>query len=450
VRDLSKIVKAYDIRGVVPDELDEETARAVGAAFAIFTKAPRIVIAHDMRESSGPLSQAVAEGAASQGADVIMAGLASTDMIYFAAGSLDIPGVMLTASHNPAKYNGIKLCLAGARPVGQETGLLEIRALIENGIPAYTGTPGRITTQELVEDYAVFLRHLVDLSGIRPLKVVVDAGNGMGGYTVPIVLKDLPLDIVPMYFELDGNFPNHEANPIDPKNTADLQAKVLETHADIGLAFDGDADRCFVIDERGQIVSPSVITALVAVRELKKSPGSAIIHNLITSKAVAEIVREHGGVPVRSRVGHSFIKATMGETNAVFGGEHSGHFYFRDFWRADSGMLAALHVLAALGETPPGTKLSEFLAEYSRYVQSGEINSTVHDQAAVSAKVRAAYIDTPGATIDDLDGMTVTTPTWWFNLRASNTEPLLRLNVEADDQATLDRVRDEVLALIRG
>jgi len=450
VRDLSKIVKAYDIRGVVPDELDEETARAVGAAFAIFTKAPRIVIAHDMRESSGPLSQAVAEGAASQGADVIMAGLASTDMIYFAAGSLDIPGVMLTASHNPAKYNGIKLCLAGARPVGQETGLAEIRALIENGIPAYDGKPGTITTHELVEDYAVFLRHLVDLSGIRPLKVVVDAGNGMGGYTVPIVLKDLPLDIVPMYFELDGNFPNHEANPIDPKNTADLQAKVLETHADIGLAFDGDADRCFVIDERGQIVSPSVITALVAVRELKKSPGSAIIHNLITSKAVAEIVREHGGVPVRSRVGHSFIKATMGETNAVFGGEHSGHFYFRDFWRADSGMLAALHVLAALGETPPGTKLSEFLAEYSRYVQSGEINSTVHDQAAVSAKVRAAYVDEPDATIDDLDGMTVTTPTWWFNLRASNTEPLLRLNVEADDQATLDRVRDEVLALIRG
>jgi phosphomannomutase len=450
VRDLSKIVKAYDIRGVVPDELDEETARAVGAAFAIFTKAPQIVIAHDMRESSGPLSQAVAEGAASQGTDVIMAGLASTDMIYFAAGSLDIPGVMLTASHNPAKYNGIKLCLAGARPVGEETGLLEIRALIENGIRAYDGQPGTITSHELVEDYAVFLRHLVDLSGIRPLKVVVDAGNGMGGYTVPIVLKDLPLDIVPMYFELDGNFPNHEANPIDPKNTADLQAKVLETHADIGLAFDGDADRCFVIDERGQIVSPSVITALVAVRELKKSPGSAIIHNLITSKAVAEIVREHGGVPVRSRVGHSFIKATMGETNAVFGGEHSGHFYFRDFWRADSGMLAALHVLAALGETPPGTKLSEFLAEYSRYVQSGEINSTVKDQAAVSAKVRAAYVDAPGVTIDDLDGMTVTTPTWWFNLRASNTEPLLRLNVEADDQATLDRVRDEVLALIRG
>jgi phosphomannomutase len=264
------------------------------------------------------------------------------------------------------------------------------------------------------------------------------------------VLKDLPLDIVPMYFELDGNFPNHEANPIDPKNTADLQAKVLETQSDIGLAFDGDADRCFVIDERGQIVSPSVITALVAVRELKKSPGSAIIHNLITSKAVAEIVREHGGVPVRSRVGHSFIKATMGETNAVFGGEHSGHFYFRDFWRADSGMLAALHVLAALGETAPGTKLSQLLAEYGRYFASGEINSTVNDQAATSERVRAAYTGADGVEIDDLDGMTVTAKTWWFNLRASNTEPLLRLNVEADDEATLHRVRDEVLALIRG
>ena len=270
MRDLSKIIKAYDIRGVVPDELDAEVAGAVGAAFAIFTKAPRIVIAHDMRESSIPLSQAVAEGAASQGADVVMAGLASTDMIYFAAGSLDIPGVMFTASHNPAKYNGIKLCLAGARPVGQDTGLADIRALIESGLPAYDGAAGTITTHELVEDYAVFLRKLVDLSGIRPLKVVVDAGNGMGGYTVPIVLKDLPLDIVPMYFELDGNFPNHEANPIDPKNTADLQAKVLETHSDIGLAFDGDADRCFVVDERGEIVSPSVITALVGRPRIRR------------------------------------------------------------------------------------------------------------------------------------------------------------------------------------
>jgi len=450
VRDLSKIVKAYDIRGVVPDELDEETVRAVGAAFAHFTKAPKIVVAHDMRESSGPFSRAFADGATSQGADVVIAGLASTDLLYFAAGRLDMPGAMFTASHNPAKYNGIKLCLAGARPVGQETGLNEIRDLAQNGVPAYEGEPGKITEQELVDDYASFLRELVDLSKIRQLKVVVDAGNGMGGYTVPHVLKDLPLDVVPMYFELDGNFPNHEANPIDPKNLVDLQAKVRETKADIGLAFDGDADRCFVVDERGEIVAPSTITALVAVRELKKSPGASVIYNLISSKAVPEIVREHGGNPVRSRVGHSFIKATMGETNAVFGGEHSAHFYFRDFWRADSGMLAALHVLAALGETPEGTTLSGLLAEYTRYVASGEINSTVDDQTATTDKIRQVYAGKPGVELDELDGLTVTAPDWWFNLRASNTEPLLRLNVEADDQATLDRVRDEVLALVRG
>ena len=450
MRDLSKIVKAYDIRGVVPDELDEETVRAVGAAFAHFTKAPKIVVAHDMRESSGPFSRAFADGATSQGADVVIAGLASTDLLYFAAGRLDMPGAMFTASHNPAKYNGIKLCLAGARPVGQETGLNEIRDLAQNGVPAYEGEPGKITEQELVDDYASFLRELVDLSKIRQLKVVVDAGNGMGGYTVPHVLKDLPLDVVPMYFELDGNFPNHEANPIDPKNLVDLQAKVRETKADIGLAFDGDADRCFVVDERGEIVAPSTITALVAVRELKKSPGASVIYNLISSKAVPEIVREHGGNPVRSRVGHSFIKATMGETNAVFGGEHSAHFYFRDFWRADSGMLAALHVLAALGETPEGTTLSGLLAEYTRYVASGEINSTVDDQTATTDKIRQVYAGKPGVELDELDGLTVTAPDWWFNLRASNTEPLLRLNVEADDQATLDRVRDEVLALVRG
>ncbi len=448
--DLSKIVKAYDIRGVVPDELDVDTVRRFGSAFAVFTKAPKIVIAYDMRDSSIPLSRAFAEGATSQGADVVIAGLASTDMLYFAAGSLDLPGAMFTASHNPAKYNGIKLCLSGARPIGQETGLAQIRQLVEDGVPAFEGRPGVITEHPLVDDYAVFLRKLVDVSGSRELKVVVDAGNGMGGYTVPHVLKDLPLEIVPLFFELDGSFPNHEANPIDPKNLVDLQAKVRETGADIGLAFDGDADRCFVVDEKGDVVSPSVITALVAVRELKKNPGSSVIYNLIVSKAVPEIVREHGGTPVRSRVGHSFIKATMGETNAVFGGEHSGHFYFRDFWRADSGMLAALHVLAALGETPVGTTLSGLLAEYSRYVASGEINSTVADAAAATAKVRATYAGQPGVTMDELDGLTVDAPTWWFNLRASNTEPLLRLNVEANDQATLDRVRDELLTLIRG
>ncbi|MDX6205872.1 MAG: phosphomannomutase [Frankiales bacterium] len=448
MQDLSKIIKAYDVRGVVPDELDAEVAWAVGAAFARFTGAPTIVMAHDMRESGGPLCTAFADGATSQGTDVIDAGLGSTDLLYFAAGSLDMPGAMFTASHNPAKYNGIKLCKAGAAPVGQESGLAEIRAMMENGIPAFDGPKGTVTHRDLVTEYAAYLNKLVDLSAIRRLSVVVDAGNGMGGYTVPRVFERLPLDVLPMYFELDGSFPNHEANPIDPANLRDLQAKVLETGADIGLAFDGDADRCFVVDERGEIVSPSVITALVAVRELAKEPGSTIIHNLITSQAVPEIVREHGGVPVRTRVGHSFIKGTMAETGAIFGGEHSGHFYFRDFWKADSGMLAALHVLAALGEQD-GT-LSALLARYSRYAASGEINSEVADQAAKVAQIREVYGSRRGVEIDTLDGLTVRlSPTSWFNVRASNTEPLLRLNVEAADEAAMTGLRDELLALIR-
>jgi phosphomannomutase len=448
MQDLSKIIKAYDVRGVVPDEFDAEVAWAVGAAFARFTGAPTIVMAHDMRESGGPLCAAFADGATSQGTDVIDAGLGSTDLLYFAAGSLDMPGAMFTASHNPAKYNGIKLCKAGAAPVGQESGLAEIRAMMENGIPAFDGPKGTVTHQDLVTEYAAYLNKLVDLSGIRRLSVAVDAGNGMGGYTVPRVFEGLPLDVVPMYFELDGSFPNHEANPIDPANLRDLQAKVRETGADVGLAFDGDADRCFVVDERGEIVSPSVITALVAVRELAKEPGSTIIHNLITSQAVPEIVREHGGVPVRTRVGHSFIKGRMAETGAIFGGEHSGHFYFRDFWKADSGMLAALHVLAALGEQH-GT-LSELLAQYSRYSASGEINSEVADQAAKVAQIRETYGSGEGVEIDTLDGLTVRlSPTSWFNVRASNTEPLLRLNVEAADEVAMADLRDELLALIR-
>ncbi|MDX6201280.1 MAG: phosphomannomutase [Frankiales bacterium] len=448
MQDLSKIIKAYDVRGVVPDEFDAEVAWAVGAAFARFTGAPTIVMAHDMRESGGPLTEAFADGATSQGTNVIDAGLGSTDLLYFAAGSLDMPGAMFTASHNPAKYNGIKLCKAGAAPVGQESGLAEIRAMIENGIPAFDGPKGTVTHQDLVTEYAAYLNKLVDLSGIRRLSVAVDAGNGMGGYTVPRVFAGLPLDVIPMYFELDGSFPNHEANPIDPANLRDLQAKVRETGADVGLAFDGDADRCFVVDERGEIVSPSVITALVAVRELAKEPGSTIIHNLITSQAVPEIVREHGGVPVRTRVGHSFIKGTMAETGAIFGGEHSGHFYFRDFWKADSGMLAALHVLAALGEQD-GT-LSELLAQYGRYASSGEINSEVADQAAKVAQIRETYGSREGVEIDTLDGLTVRlSPTSWFNVRASNTEPLLRLNVEAADKVAMAGLRDELLALIR-
>jgi phosphomannomutase len=447
VGDLAKIFKAYDIRGVVPAELDEETAEAIGAAFVRVTGADSVVTAHDMRTSSVPLASAFARGATSQGANVIEAGLGSTDLLYYASGSLDLPGAMFTASHNPARYNGLKLCRAGAKPIGRDTGLTEIRELVEKGVPAYDGEPGTVSQQDLLKGYADHLKTLVDLSVIRPLKVVVDAGNGMGGHTVPSVFEGLPIDLVPLYFELDGTFPNHEANPIEPENLRDLQAKVRETGADIGLAFDGDADRCFVVDERGEIVSPSAVTALVAVRELAKHPGAKIVHNLITSKAVPEIVREHGGEPVRTRVGHSFIKQTMAETGAVFGGEHSAHFYFRDFWFADSGMLAALHVLAALGEQDG--PLSELLTEYARYPASGEINSEVADQAGTADRVRSAFAGRPGVTIDELDGLTVGTDAWWFNLRPSNTEPLLRLNVEADDDTTLAEIRDEVLAIVR-
>ncbi|GAA3945941.1 phosphomannomutase/phosphoglucomutase [Actinomadura viridis] len=445
--DLAKIFKAYDIRGVVPDELDAETAEAIGAAFVRVTGAAAVVTAHDMRASSEPLAAAFARGATGQGADVIEAGLGSTDMLYYASGVLDLPGAMFTASHNPAKYNGLKLCRSGARPIGRDTGLTEIRDLVAQGVPAHDGPRGTVSRRDLLQGYADHLKTLVDLSGIRPLKVAVDAGNGMGGHTVPSVFEGLPIDLVPLYFELDGTFPNHEANPIEPENLRDLQAKVRETGADIGLAFDGDADRCFVVDERGEIVSPSAVTALVAVRELAKHPGSPIVHNLITSKAVPEIVAEHGGSPIRTRVGHSFIKQTMAESGAVFGGEHSAHFYFRDFWFADSGMLAALHVLAALGEQPE--PLSRLLEEYTRYAASGEINSEVADQAAATARVRAAFEGRPGVTVDELDGLTVGAGDWWFNLRPSNTEPLLRLNAEAADEPTVAEIRDEVLAIVR-
>ena len=368
-------------------------------------------------------------------------------MVYYASGSLGIPGAMITASHNPAKYNGIKLCRAGARPVGADTGLAELREMAARGVPAKPGPAGTITRRDLLSGYAAYLKDLVDLSGIRPLKVAVDAGNGMAGYTVPKVFEGLPIETVPLYFELDGTFPHHEANPIDPANLADLQRAVRASGADIGLAFDGDADRCFVVDERGEIVSPSVLTALIAVRELAREPGAAIIHNLITSRAVPEIVSEHGGQPVRTRVGHSFIKAEMASSGAIFGGEHSGHFYFRDFWFADSGMLAALHVLAALGTQ--GGPLSPLLSSYARYVASGEINSEVTDQAAATARVREAFEDRPGLTVDELDGLTVSGDGWWFNLRPSNTEPLLRLNVEARDQTALAATRDEVLSIVR-
>ncbi|WP_163508839.1 phosphomannomutase/phosphoglucomutase [Fodinicola acaciae] len=452
-RDLSRTVKAYDVRGVVPDDLDEAVATALGEAFARLVGkdgATRVVIAYDMRESSIPLSRAFADGVRKRGLDVLDAGLGSTDMLYFASGHLDAPGAMFTASHNPARYNGIKLCRAGAAPIGQDSGLAEIREtaaeLLAN--PGDDSKTGTIEQVEILDAYARHLRSLVDLDGCRPLRVVVDAGNGMAGHTVPAVFKSLPIEIVPMYFELDGDFPNHEANPLDPANLVDLQKRVQQEHADAGLAFDGDADRCFVIDERGECVSPSAITALVAVRELAKHPGGTIIHNLITSRAVPDIVKEHGGEPVRTRVGHSFIKAEMARTDAVFGGEHSAHYYFRDFWRADTGMLAALHVLSALSEH--GGPLSALTARFDRYASSGEINSTVDDQAECTAKVALAYEGRPGVVTDRMDGLTVTLADGcWFNLRPSNTEPLLRLNVEAPDADRMEVLRDEVLSLIR-
>jgi len=448
VSDLDQIFKAYDVRGVVPDELDEDVAEAIGAAFVRLTGAKTIVTLHDMRTSSPPLAEALGRGAAAQGADVIHGGLGSTDMVYYASGALDMPGAMITASHNPARYNGIKLCKAGAKPVGIETGLAEIKAMVEAGVPGYDGPPGSVTSRDLLPGYAEYLKKLVDISGIRPLKVVVDAGNGMAGHTVPRVFQGLPITLVPLYFELDGTFPNHEANPIDPANLRDLQKAVKDNKADIGLAFDGDADRCFVVDERGEIVSPSVLAAMIATRELAREPGATVIHNLITSRAVPELISEHGGTPVRTRVGHSFIKAKMAETNAVFGGEHSGHFYFRDFWFADSGMLAALHTLAALGHDD--RPLSVMLNDFSRYVASGEINSEVADQAAATAKVRNAFSERSGVTVDELDGLTVGADDWWFNIRPSNTEPLLRLNVEAATAEKMAAVRDEVLGLVRG
>jgi len=478
---LSEFIKAYDVRGLVPEQLNDAVAFAIGSAFARVIAKPdgatSIVIGHDMRESSPGLSRAFAAGAAAQGLDVILIGLCSTDGLYYASGALGVPGAMFTASHNPARYNGIKLCRSGARPVGQDTGLTRIRdlaqSLLDSGeSPAADASVGTISERDVLGDYAQFLRGLVDLSAVRPLTVVVDAGNGMGGHTVPAVLGSqaslpaLPLTVIPLYFELDGSFPNHEANPLDPENLRDLQAAVIAHGADLGLAFDGDADRCFVVDERGEPVSPSAITALVGTREVAKERAAGreatIVYNVISSAAVPELIGEAGGTAVRTRVGHSFIKGEMARVQAVFGGEHSAHYYFRDFWFADTGMLAAMHVLAALGEQ--SRPLSEVVAGFTRYAASGEINSTVADAEAATAKVRAwaqqgAWAqEGPRAQgqdleFDELDGMTVThraEPMWWFNLRASNTEPLLRLNVEAVDESTMAGLRDDVLSIVRG
>jgi phosphomannomutase len=472
VPQLADFVKAYDVRGTVPDQLSPEVVHALGASFAEVVAIPDgasgILIGHDMRPSSPELSSAFAGGVSSRGVDVTHIGLCSTDELYYATGALGLPGAMFTASHNPAQYNGIKLCRSAARPVGQDSGLVEIRDLAQwminggSGLAAPADGPGAVTTRDLLADYAGFLRGLVDLSGSRPLKVVVDAGNGMGGLTVPAVLGTaaglpaLPLEIVPLYFELDGTFPNHEANPLEPANLVDLQSAVRAHGADLGLAFDGDADRCFVVDADGEPVSPSAVIGLVAVREIARARAAgetdvSVVHNVISSRAVGEIIVEADATAVRTRVGHSFIKAEMARARAVFGGEHSAHYYFRDFWFADTGMLAAMHVLAALGEQD--APLSLLAERYERYVGSGEINSTVNDQHSVVEQVRA-WAQVRGAGLEELDGLTVTcpeghVPMWWFNVRASNTEPLLRLNVEAGDRETMERVRDELLGLIR-
>lgn len=443
------IFKAYDVRGTVPDQLDEELARVTGRAYVQVVGTTKVVVGHDMRPSSPGMAAAFAAGATEAGADVVMIGLASTDQLYFASGHLDLPGAMFTASHNPAQYNGIKLCRSGARPIGADTGLAEIRDLVVSRDFAPAGRTGSVSETDVLQAYAAHLLSLAPVTG-RRLKVVADAGNGMAGHTAPAVFGLLGADqveLVPMYFELDGSFPHHEANPIEDENLSDLKAQVLEAGADIGLAFDGDADRCFLVDENGRSVSPSTLTALIAARELAKEPGATIIHNLITSRAVPEIVRELGGNPVRTRVGHSYIKATMAETDAIFGGEHSGHFYFRDFWRADSGMLAALHALGALAGTDQ--TLSQLMAQYERYPVSGEINSEVADQDAVMDALEADYARRDGVTTDRLDGLSVSHADWSFNVRPSNTEPLLRLNAEGKDEATMAHLRDEVLARIR-
>lgn len=449
---LKSVIKAYDIRGVVGETIDEDFVRTAGAAFASILRGEgedRIAVGHDMRPSSPALSEAFAEGAASQGVNVTLLGLTSTDELYFVAGTQRCAGAMFTASHNPAKYNGIKLCRAGAAPVSTDTGLSDIARMLVEGVPEYAGEPGVVEKHDALDEYATYLRELVPVPTRRKLVVAVDAANGMAGMTVPAVLGDLSnVDIRPLYFELDGTFPNHEANPLDPKNLVDLQRFTVEQGADIGLAFDGDADRCFVVDERGEAVSPSAITALIASRVLADNPGATVIHNLITSKTVPEVIGEQGGKAVRTRVGHSYIKAQMAEHSALFGGEHSAHYYFAEFFNADSGLVAALHVLAALAEQD--APLSEMMAAYDRYAASGEINSEVADQAAATQRVVDAFRDRADS-VDTLDGVTVQlrNSKAWFNVRASNTEPLLRLNAEAPTREEVDALTEEILGIIR-
>jgi phosphomannomutase len=447
---LDAIFKAYDIRAIVPDQLDAELARKIGSAFAAFAKSPKILIGNDMRPSGPELVAAFSDGVTSAGVDVVLLGLVSTDELFYATGALDAPGAMFTASHNPARYNGIKLCLSGARPVGVESGLQEIQRAVETGdLPEVAdGERGTVSHRDVLADYAAKVRSFVDRDALRPLRVVADTANGMGGLVVPAVFEGLPFELEVMYGELDGNFPNHPADPIQPANLADLRARILETGADVGLAFDGDADRCFVVDDKAEPVSGSTTTAMVAKAMLEKFPGEIILYNLICSKAVPEVIRENGGTPVVTRVGHSFIKGVMAETGAAFGGEHSGHYYFRDNYRADSGSIAALMVLEVVSKA--GIPLSELRKPFDRYALSGEINTEAKQpQLVVDAIAQDFATEHPEASQSRLDGLTVDLGEWWFNVRPSNTEPLVRLNVEAPDRASCDAHAEELLALIR-
>jgi phosphomannomutase len=446
---LDTIFKAYDIRGAVPDELDADTARLIGASFARFAGADRVLVAWDMRPSSIDLAAAFTDGALAQGVDVVELGMVSTDLIYFAAGRLDAPGAMFTASHNPAQYGGIKLCLAGARPVGQDTGLQDIKGMVAAGGPPPADHRGTATQRDLLDDYAVHVRSFVDVPSLRPLKVVADSGNGMGGLVVPRVFEGLPFQLEELYPELDGTFPNHPADPMQPENLKDLQGQILEISADVGLAFDGDADRVVLVDEKAQAMPGSTTTAMLAASILDSHPGANVIVNVIAFPAVRDIVVEHGGNPIRSRVGHSFIKGEMAKHDAVFGGEHSAHYYFADNYRADSGLIAALLMLEIVSKA--GQPLSELRTEYERYAASGEINTTVADTAAVIDRVAAAF---SGGSQDRLDGLTVDmgldSGGWWFNVRPSNTEPLLRLNLLAPTPAEVNKRVAEVVAVMKG
>ena len=452
-QDLDKVFKAYDVRGEYPEQLDEGLAERIGRAFIALTGAKTLAIGQDMRPSSGPLADALGQGATSQGADVLRIGLCSTDMLYYVSGSLDVAAIMLTASHNPSRYNGLKFCRPGAVPVGEESGLREVKELVAAGEPAADAArPGQLEFREdLVDRYAAHVRSFVDLSALRPLKVVADAGNGMAGFVLPKIFEGLPYELVPLYFELDGNFPNHPADPINPDNLKDLQARVLEERADVGLAFDGDADRVFLVDEQGGIVQSSLVGALVARTMCEREAGATVLYNLICSQVVPETIREAGGTPVRTRVGHSFIKQIMADTGAIFGCEHSGHYYFRDNYRADSGLIAALVVLEVLSRAQ--APLSAVLAPYRRYADSGEVNRRVQgdDPRAVIEQVAEAFAE---QRQDRTDGLTVAANSddggWWFNLRPSNTEPLLRLNVEAGSEERMAAVRDRVLDLVDG